>query len=119
MEQITFYNNLGKPIAYTQDGTHIYLFNGKPVAYLSQESVYSYSGKHLGRYEDGWIRDNKGQCVFFTGEATGGPMQPMKQMVPMKSIKQMKPMKSMKQMRPARPMKSSSWSELSSEVFFQ
>ncbi|WP_027416221.1 4-fold beta flower protein [Aneurinibacillus terranovensis] len=118
MSETTFYNKRGEPIAYTQDGEHIYLFNGKPVAYLYQNSVYTYSGKHLGVYENGWIRDNNGQCVFFTSEATGGPMKPMKQMKPMKNLKQLKPLKSLKQIKPARAMNSSQWSELSSGIFF-
>ena len=117
--ELTFYDSKGRPIAYTEDGTYIYLFSGEPVAYLDNESVYSVSGKHIGRFRNGWIRDNNGQCVFFSEDATGGPMKPMKMMKPMKSMKQMKPMKSMKEMRPMRPMDSLSWSELSGEQFFE
>lgn len=62
------------------------------------------------RFENEWIRDNNGQCVFFTENDTGGAMKP---------IKMMRPMKSMKQMKPMRPMDSLSWSELSGEQFFE
>lgn len=31
MNDLTFYNRYGKPIAYTDDGEHIYLFSGKPI----------------------------------------------------------------------------------------
>ena len=117
--KLTFYDSNGRPVAHTEDGVHIYLFSGEPVAYLDNGSVYSFSGRHLGRFENGWIRDNNGQCVFFTENATGGPMRPMKMMRPMKSMKQMKPMKGMKEMRPMRPMDSLSWSELSGEQFFE
>jgi hypothetical protein len=119
MEDLTFYNNSGKPIAYTEDGEHIYLFNGTPVAYFSDDSVYGFNGKHLGRFTDGWIRDNSGRCAFYTNETTGsGPLKPLKQLKPMKSLKSLKPMKSMRQMRPMKPMNSLSWSSLSSELFF-
>ena len=47
---LTFYDSSGKPVAYTEDGTHIYLFSGEPVAYLDNESVYSFSGKHLVQF---------------------------------------------------------------------
>lgn len=115
----TFYDSNGRPVAYTEDDVHIYLFSGEPVAYLDNGSVYSFSGRHLGRFENGCIRDNNGQCVFFTENATGGPMKPMEMMKPMKSMEQMKPMKGMKEMRPMRPMDSLSWSELSGEHFFE
>ena len=115
---INFYDSSGTPIAYTVDGEHIYLFSGNPVAYLSEDSVYAYSGKHLGRVEDGWNRDNQGCCVFFTDNAVGGPMQPLKKMKPMRTMKQMKPMKGMKQMKPMRPTKKNAWSSLSGAQFF-
>lgn len=115
--ELTFYDSNGRSIAYIEDGMYIYLFSGKPVAYLSNESVYLFSGKHIGRLMNGWIRDNNGQCVLFSEDATGGPMKPMKMMKTMRSMKQMKPMKSMKQMRPMRPMGSLSWSKLSGAQF--
>ena len=119
MNNITFYNRYGKPIAYTDDGKHIYLFSGKPVAYFYDESVYGFNGKHLGRFIDGWIRDNNGNCVFFTEKTRGsGPIKPIRQIAPIKSIKNIKPIKSIKQIRPVKPVNTLSWSSLSSEVFF-
>ncbi|WP_182103770.1 4-fold beta flower protein [Niallia taxi] len=118
MSEIVFYNKNGTAIAYSQDGQHIYTFTGKPVAYLYDVSVYSYSGKHLGRYENGWIRDNKGRCALFTSEASGGPVKPVKKVKPIKSVKQVKPVKSVKSVKPVKPVSSLSWSDLSSENFF-
>lgn len=60
----TFYNRHGRAIAYTEDGEYLYLYSGTPVGYFSDDSVYSFSGHHLGRFNDGWIRDNSGACVF-------------------------------------------------------
>lgn len=38
---MTFYDSHGKAIAYLHDdGIHIYLFNGRPVAYLYGDAVY-------------------------------------------------------------------------------
>lgn len=71
---ITFYDRTGRPIAYTSDGKHIFTFRGKAVAYVDKDSVYSYSGAHLGRFVDGWVRDNGGRCVFFTENARGRPL---------------------------------------------
>lgn len=116
--EITFYDSHGAPTAYVQDGVHIYLFSGEPVAFLSETSVYSFSGKHLGRFENGWIRDNRGNCVFFTKDARGGPLRPLKQLKPLKGLKQLKPLKSLKELKPLRPLNSLSWSRLSGRQFF-
>ena len=119
MDQLTFYSRTGTPVAYSQDGTHIYLFNGEPVGYFASESIYSYSGKHLGRFQDGWVRDNQGRCVFFTPSTMGsGPVKRVKKVKPVKSVKRVKPAKSVKQVKPVKPVNSLSWSELSSESFF-
>ncbi len=118
MKYITFYNQNGQPIAYTKDETHIFLFSGEPVAYFRNDSVYSYSGRHLGRFEDGWIRDNNGDCVFFTDFATGGPIKPTRRIKPIKSVKRVKPLKSVRQIKPIKPIKSLKWSLRSSEEFF-
>lgn len=117
--KIVFYNASGEPIAYTEDGVHIYLFDGKPVAYIDRDSIYSYSGKHLGWYIDGWIKDNNGDCVFFTEEAKGGPVKPVKGVKPVKSVKQVKPVKSVKEVKPVRPVRSLSWSSVLSDAFFR
>ena len=59
-----FYSSNGHPIAYSEDQKILYLFSGKPVAYLHCELVYAFNGTQLGRYEKGWVRDLKGYCVL-------------------------------------------------------
>ncbi len=115
----TFYNSNGKPTAYTQDGEHIFLFSGKPVAYINNLSVIGYNGKHLGTFDDGWVRDNQGFCVFFTNEAIGGPFKPIKKIKPIKSVKRVKSIKAIKQVKPVRPVKKLSWSRNSNIDFFE
>jgi hypothetical protein len=117
---LTLYDSKGRPTAYSEDGVHIYTFSGLPVAYVSDGSVYSMEGKHLGWFAKGWLRDNKGRCVFFTDIAEGsGPMTPMTAMKPMKSLKQIGPVKKDREPKPARPVESMSWSELSGAQFFE
>lgn len=45
---ITFYDLYGNAIAYCEDNETIYLFTGQPVAYLYEDSVYSFDGRQLG-----------------------------------------------------------------------
>jgi hypothetical protein len=119
MSQVTFYSSAGAPVAYTSDGLNIYLFNGTSVAYIHDGSVYSFGGRHLGRYANGWIRDNNGACVFYTEEARGGPVKPVKHVRPVKGVKSVKPVKSVREVRPVKAVNQLGWSRLSGVAFFQ
>jgi len=117
---LTFYNINGKPIAYLDDNNEsIFLYSGTPVAWLTEETVYSYSGEVLGWFQDGWIRDLRGNCVFFTDHAHGGPAKPAKQAKPARGAKQAKPAKGARHAKPAKSAKSVSWSHKSGESFFR
>lgn len=115
---LDFYDQRGAPIAYSEDREHIYTFDGRPVGYLSDGSVYGYSGKHLGRFENGLIRDNAGNVALFCQECSGGPIKPIKQIKPIKGIKQIRPIKGVRQIKPIMPTSTLCWSSLSSKQFF-
>jgi hypothetical protein len=77
---ITFYNRNGRVVAYLDDdGMSIYLFNGHPAALLEDGSIYAYTGKYLGWFQDGWIFDRAGKGAFFTDDAQGGPSKPARE----------------------------------------
>lgn len=117
---MTFYDFRGRPTAYLVDEEYIYLFDGRPVAYLVDNKVYAFNGHFLGWYENGWIRDKVGKCVFFTEDATGsGPAKPAKYAKPAKGAKRVKPVKNVRQSATARPVSNLSWSGVSGESFFQ
>lgn len=99
-----------RPIAYTEDDEHIYLFSGAPVAYLSGDAVYAFGGQQLGWFEDGWIRDKKGGCVLFTEDARGGPVKPVRRVKPVKGVKRIKPVKSVKRVKSVKAVKILCWS---------
>lgn len=116
---MTLYDRSGTPTAYSEDGEHIYLFNGQPVAYFYENTVYGYNGHQFGWFENGWVRDLQGKCVFFSENATGsGPVKPVKKVTPVKSVKRIKPVKHVKQVRKVRPVSSLNWSPLSGTLFF-
>ena len=116
---LDFYDRSGAAVAYTNDGENIYLYSGEPVAYLSDGSVYSFAGQHLGWFEGGWLRDAAGHCVLFTADARGGPLKPLRQLRPLKGLRQLRPTKGVRQIKPLKPLKSLSWSDLSAEEFFR
>ena len=55
---LVFYDKKGKPIAYCDDGETIYLLTGRPICYITSDAVFSFEGKHLGWFENGWIANN-------------------------------------------------------------
>lgn len=117
---MVFYNKSGVAVAYLyNDGVDIYLFDGTPVAYLHEDAVYDFDGNHLGWFDKGWIRDIQGDCVFFTKDATGGPLKPWTQLAPLKGLRQLKSLKSLRNMPTMRAPDSLSWSKQSDTNFFK
>lgn len=77
---VTFYNSEGRAVAYLDDNVEsIYLYDGTPVAWLSDDSIYSSSGRYLGLFQNGWVWHLSGHCVFFTDNASGGAGRPARQ----------------------------------------
>ena len=116
---MTFYDATGRAVAYTEDNENIYLYNGVPVAYLYGNLVYSFRGIQLGRFENGWVRDKMGYCVFFTENARGsGQVKPVKHVKPVKGLKQLRPIKGIRHVPSVKAVDSLGWSALSGERFF-
>ena len=100
--EIIIYDKKGKTCAYiaTDDMDTIYLFNGKPVAYIDDENIYGFNGKHLGWFiRKRVIYDKEGLRIGFTSISC-----PATTLIePEKSAKQVKPVKSVKVAAPERP----------------
>lgn len=119
MDNMVFYNFEGKPIAYCEDKEKIYLFSGEPVAYFHNDYVYDYDGNELGWFRNGWIRDLNGACVFFTADAIGGMVKPVREVLPVKGVKWVAPVKSFREVPQVKAVEQLSWSRLSNEAFFR
>ncbi len=115
--KIFFYNKRGRSVAFSEDGEHIYLFTGEPVAYLEGSSIYTFNGKHLGWFDNGWVKDHDGKSVFFTDTALGGPIKPLITLKPEKCALMPIPFKRMKWPRPIRKPDRLVWSDKSLEFF--
>lgn len=115
---LNFYNQAGRPIVYTDDNVHLFSYSGRPVAYIHGNLIYTFSGRHIGFFIDGWIRDLNGYCVFFSENATGGMLKPLRQLLPLKSLKQLMPLKSLRQFPSYMPFKRTAWSRYSDLDFF-
>lgn len=114
-KEITLFNSKGEATAYidTSDELIIYLWDGDPVAYIHDDDVYGFNGKHLGWFVDGIIWDNEGNAVGFIE----GAVNMVTSIEPIKGIKSIKPMKSMREMAPMKPVFSNRWSSLPFSIF--
>jgi hypothetical protein len=116
--EFTFYNKTGQPYCYCQDDEHLYTFGGQPIAYLHDQSVYSFSERHLGWFINGWIYDSSGHPLLFSEHAIGGPGKPGRAGRPGKAGRVGRPGKGGRAGRPGRPGLSGSWSSNTAEAFF-
>lgn len=116
---IELFDSNGNPVAYAEDDEHIHTFNGRAVGYISDGSVYSYSGAHLGWFENGLIRDQNGDVVFFSPGSSGGPLKPFMQLKPLKDLRELRPLKGLRELAPLRPLSTASWSTQSGAQFFR
>jgi hypothetical protein len=116
--ELTFYDAAGRAVAYCEDERHIYSFTGVALAYVEDDSVYGYDGRHLGWWDGGWIRDHDGVLVFFTELADDrGPRLPIRQPRPAKGVKDAPPPPVYKHVKPARFADGSSWLRSGAQFF--
>ena len=117
--ETSLFDKNGDAKAYIAEDLTIYLWDGEPIAYLSNSNnvwhVYSFNGSHLGWYIDGIIYDHNGNAVGAQKDA----VNMMTSMEGMKGMKSMKSMKSMKEMAPMKPMLSTSWSRTPLTIFLR
>ena len=119
-DEISLFNSDGDATAYIDtedDDLTIYLWGGKPVAYMFKKSgefhVYGFNGNHLGWFIDGIIRDHEGDAIGATKDA----IRMYTNYEPYKSYKQYKPYKAYKEYSPYKPYLSSSWSSMNFKLF--
>lgn len=98
----TLYNPDGAPVAYIayQDDNTIYLWDGRPVAFLMpNSSLYGFNGKHLGWFENGIVWDLQGYQVGYNQSA----LPVYAKYEPYKGYKRYKPYKSYLQYEKYKP----------------
>lgn len=114
-EEISLFDGRGQASAYivADNDLTIYLWSGKPVAYLVRDSgrdfhVYGFNGKHLGWFVRGILRDDQGDAACAVKEVISTTAQ----IEPLKSLKSLQPLKSLRELAPLRPLFSNQWGEL-------
>ena len=102
-------DNIARAFIDRSDQQTIYLWDGTPVAYIHNNDVYTFNGKHLGWYVFEGIRDHEGLLISLTNsQNTSGIAEE-----PNKGIKQPKPKKLNRESAPEKPIFSFQWSSRS------
>ncbi len=116
--ELTLFNRQGEAVAYidTADDYTVYLWNGEPVAYLTDSSaygslaVYGFNGKLLGWYVEGAIYDRNG-CVSGFMKGCCPLYEPYTQYEPYKGYKHYKPYKSYREYESYQPYLRYQWGQ--------
>ncbi len=113
---LDFYDSRGRAVAYISGDRDltIFLWTGEPVAYLDEDSVFGFNGKHLGWMKDGAIYNHDGNIVAALEDRFKEPVA----VAPIKSFKQFLPFKAFKEFKPFKPFFGLGWSETPARMFF-
>jgi hypothetical protein len=99
--EISLFNKSGKAVAYiADDGETIYLWDGRPVAFISGDKVYDWNGRQLGWFTNGTIFDIYGLRSGFIRSKS--PIAT--EMEPLKPQKHLKPVRGKKQAQAIKPI---------------
>lgn len=108
-----YFDSKARPAAFLDDDLTIYLWAGKPVAYLERKEtgtfdIYGMNGKHLGWLESGIMFDHDGDAVCASADVFKTPPPPAEP----KGLKELRPLKSLKELAPLKPLLNREWGEL-------
>lgn len=109
MDELIVFDSSGIAKAFVSAGV-FYDYGGRPLAFLDGENIVSYSGKHLGWFRDGYVRDQRGDAVGFSEGARGGPITPVPAIPPILPIPAIPPILPIPPIPPIPPIFSLSWS---------
>lgn len=117
--ETSLFNSAGQATAYIADDATVYMWDGRPAAYLKSDGsythVYGFNGKHLGWLVKGVIYDHDGKASGAVKQAFVSSTS----FEPFKAFKQFKPFKAFTEFAPYQPYLSNSWSDLPFETLLE
>ena len=114
--EVVLFDSHRRAAAYLDAGDRrtVYLWSGEPVAYLVDDSIYGFNGKHLGWYTNGMIFDHEGNVVVSPAVAFRKRVEP----APARGLKAQTPSKQQQESKPLQPTLGGAWSDISASEFF-
>ena len=110
----------GQAVAYIDDDKQsIYMWDGTPVAWLWGTGIYTYRGKLLGWFFDGWIFGLDGKCVLFTERGAYRPVKPLRQPPGSRGDKGVRPSRGEREPARKQPERSLVWSSVNALSFLR
>lgn len=109
----------GTAVAYIDDDREsIYLQDGTPVAWLSGSTLYTFRGRLLGWFWQGWVFGRDGKCVLFTERAQPGAPRPFPRTPDARGDKGLQPSRAVHEPVRKRPGRLAVWSGADIRAFF-
>ena len=112
----SFFDAHARPAARldVMDDATFYLWSGEAVAYVVEDSIFGFNGKHLGWLRNGLVYDRAGDIVAAPATAFREPLAGPTSRVSATH----KPAKKPAEEPPARPAFGGSWSKVPARTFF-
>ncbi len=106
------YDRSGRVYAWLDENGRIISLRGNHLAFIDDDSVYNWRGKHIGWWRYGHIRESSGAVAVFTADATNlGVVRPVRQVKPVKPVKAIAPVRPVKSVKPVRPVRKLAWAQ--------
>ncbi len=118
---IPIYNQHGHLIAWLQGAQWqrqvVHDLYGQARAYLHHNELYTFDGRHLGRFSRGYFRDHLGSAVAFVEDATNGPVSPLPGLLPFPPLPGVTPIPALPPLPPLPAVELYSWSYVGWDEF--
>ena len=99
----------GVPVAYVDDGTNAFAYNGTPLFYVDRDLVFSYQGAFIGWIIDGVIRDGDGDAVLAIDGSVTSPAHPPTSPEPPRAAHGAPPKRGQREIPSLQPPTTSAW----------
>ena len=91
-EETVLMNFQGMSVAWIdwEDDATIYLWSGVPAAYVAEEEIFGFNGRHLGWFVEGIVRGQGGRMAGFTEATISVTARPVR-IAPTRGVTRTKP----------------------------
>ena len=113
LSKSVIYDKQGKPRLFFSNKNDLITFRGTFVGFLKGDALYDYNGVQRGWFENGAMRDMRGNFVGFTTDMSDDfhPLLPLKKLLPISPMVPLAPLRPLTQLKKLKPLKTLYWSQ--------